>query len=745
MYAKVIIDVAHYQMDRPFTYSVPEHLSVRPGHHVLVPFGAGNKPKEGFVVGVSETLPDEEEAGINCKSVIKCLESYTLFSENQLLLAEWMTENYNCLLIDALRTMIPSEIRGGRVKERKEKLYTVSDREKAESVLPFLRSPLQQNVLKAVLLAGEPVERASLTAEFPDAARAVRTLLEKKLIEETAETVFRHPGMGLPAASKPELTSAQRNVLQEFLKLPAGKTALLHGVTGSGKTEVYLRLIEDCLVRGQGAIVLVPEISLTPQTVGRFSARFEGRIAVLHSALSAGERFDEWRRIRNGEACIVIGARSAVFAPVCNLGLIIIDEEQETSYQSETSPRYSALEIARKRIQDENGKLLLGSATPSLLSYFRALNGTYALLKLEKRVLDRPMPAVHMIDMRSEFMGGNTGIFSAALTDGLRNCFQKGHQAMLFINRRGYSTFVSCRACGYVFKCGCCDISLTYHKSENRMRCHYCGSVEKLPSECPNCKKPFIKQFGIGTEQVEEQIHNLFPSVRTLRMDTDTVRQKNAYEEILSSFGRGEADVLIGTQMIAKGHDFPNVTTVGIVAADLSLNLPDYRSGERTFHLLTQMAGRAGRDAEPGEVYLQTYNTSHPVFEFAKRHDFNGFFSYEIAERKKCLYPPFSVFLRLVLQGEDEEALNRRGEIRAREIEKVILDALTEKNAPDLLLVHAAPAPVMRIQGKYRYQILFKLLRTPRIKDVLRAVYSFENENRGEDGEKLEVNPVEMF
>lgn len=742
MFAKVVIDVAHYEIDRPFTYNVPQGLTLKAGHHVLVPFGAGNKPKEGFVTDVFEE--GAEEVPENCKSVLKCLEPYTLFNANQLKLASWMAENYNCLLIDALRTMIPSEIRGGRVKERIEKLYSVTSREKAEQVLPFLRSELQKNVLKAVLEGGS-VTRGSLTADYPDAARAIKALLDKSLIVESGETVFRHPGHGLKAAPKPVLTEEQESVIGAFRKLPPKSAALLHGVTGSGKTEVYLRLIEECLNEGRGAIVLVPEISLTPQTVGRFSARFGSRIAVLHSALSAGERFDEWRRIRNGEANIVVGARSAIFAPVENPGIIIIDEEQETSYQSETVPRYSALEIARKRVSDENAKLLLGSATPSLLSYFRALNGTYALLKLEHRVLSRPMPAVHLVDMRSEFLGGNNSIFSTALVNGLKKCFGGGHQAMLFINRRGYSTFVSCRACGYVFKCGCCDISMTYHKAENRMRCHYCGSTAALPEECPNCRKPFIKQFGIGTEQVEEQMHTLFPGVKTIRMDTDTVKQKNAYEKILSSFAAGEAQVLIGTQMIAKGHDFPNVTTVGIVAADLSLNLPDYRSAERTFHLLTQMAGRAGRDSEPGEVFLQTYNTAHPVFAFAQKHDFNGFFNYEIAARKKCLYPPFSVFLRLVMQGEDEQELNKRGAERAKELEKVILEALTEPYAADLLLVHASPAPVMRIQGRYRYQILFKLLRTPRLKQVLKAVYRYENDNRGGDGEKLEVNPVEMF
>ena len=349
-------------------------------------------------------------------------------------------------------------------------------------------------------------------------------------------------------------------------------------MTGSGKTEVYLRCIEGCLARGQGAIMLVPEIALTPQTVGRFAARFGDRIAVLHSRLSAGERFDEWRRIRLGKAPIVIGARSAVFAPVEDLGLVIIDEEHESSYQSEITPRYHALDIARRRVKASGGKLLLGSATPSLLSYYRALSGSYKLIGLRHRVGGRPLPTVSVADMRAEFLSGNNGIFSSLLLSKLEACLKQGHQAMLFLNRRGYSTFVSCRGCGYVLTCDNCDIAMTYHKAQNAVRCHYCGARKPLPAVCPNCGKPFIKYFGIGTEQVEEQIQKCFPGTATVRMDADTVAHRDAYEQILSAFGRGEAQILIGTQMIAKGHDFPNVTLVGVIAADTTLNFPDYRS-----------------------------------------------------------------------------------------------------------------------------------------------------------------------
>lgn len=744
MYAKIIIDIAHSGVNKPFTYLVPEGVRVLPGHHVMVPFGAGSKKKEGFVIEVFSEAEASETVPEVCKTIDCLIEPYTLFTANQLKLAEWMTENYNCLLIDALRCMIPAQIRGQRVKEKTENVYSVADQAKAAELLPFLRSEKQRNILELLLRNNSPVSSSDINTIYPGSGTVLKALESKGLITVSVTSMLRSPGVGLLGGVKPVLTEEQENAISAFEALPVGGTALLHGVTGSGKTEVYLRCIEECMKQKKGAIVLVPEIALTPQTVGRFTTRFGKNIAVMHSALSAGQRFDEWRRIRSGEATIVIGARSAVFAPVPNLGLIVIDEEQESSYQSETAPRYSALEIARKRVSDENAKLLLGSATPSLLSYFRATGGSYGLISLPTRVWSRPMPQVNLVDMRAEFLSGNTGIFSAKLIDGLKRCLSKRQQAMLFINRRGYSTFVSCRSCGYIVKCDRCDISMTYHKSENLMRCHYCGSVRSLPAECPNCRKPFIKQFGIGTEQVEEQLLQLFPNARTLRMDTDTVKVKDGYEKILSSFSAQEADVLIGTQMIAKGHDFPNVTLVGIVAADLSLNLPDFRSTERTFQLLTQMSGRAGRDQEPGEVYLQTYNTAHPVFAFSKAHDYIGFYNYEIAQRKKCLYPPFTVFLRVVLQGSDEQELNARGTAYARQLEQVILNALGE-NGTDLLLMHASPAPIMRIAGMYRFQILFKLLRTSRMKHVLKAIYSFENENRGEYSEKIEINPVDMF
>ena len=739
MFAKVIVDIAHAAVDRAFTYRIPNGLDVRPGHHVLLPFGQGDHVKEGFVLSVSEE--SGLDADVVVKDVLSCVEPYTVLLPEQIALAEWMQEAYHCLLVDALRLMIPAQLRGSRIHEKRERIVYLTD-PAAEFVC---RSHIQTDVVDLLQKTGQPMSVRDIKAFLPGAATAIAALLKKRVLSESSFTVFRRPGYSSRKEAVPELTEEQAKALREVEALSPGQTALLYGVTGSGKTEVYLRCIDACLEQGKGAIVLVPEIALTPQTVGRFAARFGDRIAVLHSRLSAGERFDEWRRIRLGKAPIVIGARSAVFAPVENLGLIIIDEEHETSYQSEITPRYHALDIARRRIRMTGGKLLLGSATPSLLSYYRALNGSYRLIELRHRVGGRPLPTVSIADMRAEFMNGNNGIFSSMLISKLGNCLKQGHQAMLFLNRRGYSTFVSCRACGYVVTCDNCDISMTYHKAQNAVRCHYCGARKPLPAVCPKCGKPFIKYFGVGTEQVEEQIQKWFPGTKTVRMDADTVAHRDAYEQILSAFGRGEAQILIGTQMIAKGHDFPNVTLVGVVAADTTLSFPDYRSAERTFQLLTQVSGRAGRDKDPGEVVMQTYAPDHPVLKFAKVQDYPSFYQYEIAQRKKCLYPPFSLFIRLLLSGENEGELIERGKEYAKALEADLRTALGAEGQGDLLLLLAAPAPIARIAGQSRYQILVRLLRTKRLPQALHAVYDFETAHREDGFLKIEINPQDMF
>ena len=745
MYAEIVVDIAHSAVDRRFTYRIPEGLPVSVGHHVLVPFGQGNHVKEGFVVAQKEQTDYPE-----VKDIARIIEPYPVLLDEQIRLAEWMRDVYHCLFVDALRLMIPAQLRGMRVREKHVRTVRLADGIDTDAALESLdRAPAQKRVFELVARINAEVSIPDINAFYPNSTPAISALLKRGYLVEQSETVFRRPDKLRTHTPVYALTEAQRHAadaIDAAMREQNGSVLLLHGVTGSGKTEVYLQAIEDCLKEGGQAIVLVPEISLTPQTVGRFTDRFGDRIAVLHSRLSAGERFDEWRRIRLGLADIVIGARSAVFAPTERLRLIIIDEEHESSYQSESQPRYLAGEIAAKRVREAGGTLVLGSATPSLLSYSRALSGKYRLLELPERVEGRPLPTVEVVNMRDELLMGNNSIFSDLLAERLAECIANRQQAMLFINRRGYSTFVSCRSCGYVLKCDNCDISMTYHKSESRTRCHYCGAVKPLPKECPNCKKPFIKQFGIGTEQVEEAVHKLFPAVKTLRMDTDTMREKGSFERLLGSFHRGDAQVLIGTQMIAKGHDFPNVTLVGIVSADTTLNLPDYRAPERTFQLLTQVAGRAGRDNLPGRVVLQTYEPQHPVIRFAKAQDYVGFYHYEIMERRKMLYPPFSLFLRVVFADRDDQTVRDACLAYAKQLEAALADTLGEDGKNDLLLLVAAEAPIARISGYSRYQIVIKLLRTKRLRSAVQTITDFHDLHRTICHEAiLEVNPQEMF
>ncbi len=746
MYAQIVVDIHHSAVDRFYTYRVPEALPVRVGHHVFVPFGQGDRLKEGFVVALQESTDLSSDA---VKDVAGIIEPYPVLLEEQIRLAKWMHTAYHCLFIHALACMIPAQLRGQRVREKKVVTVSIRDGVNVEEEIAIRnRAPVQQAVLRIISDAGQ-IPKNEVGKLLPGAAGAIRTLLEKGVLTQSSAGVFRTPDVPVLKEPGHTLTDAQKSAVETIREAridPVHNTVLLHGVTGSGKTEVYLSAIEECLADRRQAIVLVPEISLTPQTVGRFRARFGDRIAVLHSRLSAGERFDEWRRIRLGLADIAIGARSAVFAPMERLGLILIDEEHESSYQSEKTPQYSAIDIAAQRLKNTGGALVLGSATPQLISYYRALSGRYRLCTLPERVAGRPLPEVEIVNMRDEFLLGNNSIFSDRLTELLAETFAKGQQAMLFINRRGYSTFVSCRNCGYVLKCENCDISMTYHKGEGRTRCHYCGSTKPLPSVCPSCKKPFLKQFGLGTEQVEETLHKLFPSVRSLRMDTDTMREKDSYNRILSAFSSGQAQALIGTQMIAKGHDFPNVTLVGVVAADTTLNLPDYRSPERTFQLLTQVAGRAGRDEAPGRVVLQTYAPQHPIIRFAKEQDYPAFYQYEIAERKKMLYPPFSLFLRVVFADKSESTVANACLAYAKALEAELKKALGSEGANDILLLVAGEAPISRIAGLVRYQLLIKLLRTKRLPDAIRTVYGFHAANENACMEtQLEINPQELY
>ncbi|CAK7021434.1 primosomal protein N' [Tissierella sp.] len=539
----------------------------------------------------------------------------------------------------------------------------------------------------------------------------IKAIEKKGLLKIYEKEVNRDPiKKDISDYKKHDLSVAQRKVfdriVRSFNKENEENKFLIHGVTGSGKTEIYLQLVEEMIKNEKGSIILVPEISLTPQTIDRFVGRFGDLVAVLHSRLSYGERFDQWRRIKEGKVKIVVGARSAVFAPFKKLGLIIIDEEHEATYKSSQNPKYNTVEVAAKRVDIENAFLVMGSATPSLETYYNSLNGNLRLLELQERVNKYALPEVIVVDMREELSNGNKSIFSEELYDSICKNLKNGKQTILFLNRRGFSTFVSCRNCGYVVKCDNCDISMTYHRNMNKLRCHYCGLAINPPNICPVCKSNYIKYFGIGTEKVEELTKELFPNARTARMDMDTTTGKGSHESILEDMKNGKIDILIGTQMISKGLDFENVTLVGIIAADTTLNLPDFRSPERAFQLVTQVAGRAGRGDYNGKVILQTYNPEHYSIQFSKEHDYKSFYNTEISLRQEFLYPPFLDLISLLIYGENNN--------KVASIAKAVYNLLVEESKwieREILNNHIIgpyPAPLEKIKNNFRWQILIK-------------------------------------
>ncbi len=755
MFAKIIVDIANSNVDRLFTYSIPNELDVRPGHRVLVPFGRGNKPTEGFVI---EVCP-EYETDFPVKPLIRTMEPFTCLLEDQLELAKWIQKAYHCTLCDALRLMIPAQLRGSRVKEKTVRTVRIAEGLDAEAFRASLlkkdgcpRSPKQLEVFDLLVKTGAPMEVSDLSAYIPNAAAAVSALIKKGCLTEEGFVTFRDPfGNKVERDIPPELTKAQKSAVEAISEGDEGSVFLLHGVTGSGKTEVYLNAISRVLEEGGGAIVLVPEISLTPQTTDRFRRRFGDTVAVMHSHLGVGERYDEWRRLRLGKARVVVGARSAVFAPVENLKLIIIDEEHEPSYRSESKPEYSADETAIRRVRLSHGKLVLGSATPQLISYLRAKQGAYKLLSLPERINGIPMPNVEIVDMRREFASGNNGIFSRSLSEKLKQTIENGDQAILFLNRRGYSHHGECRACGFVFTCPHCDVAMTYHKFDDSLRCHYCGYSVRVPQKCPSCGSRYIKYTGIGTQQVEEQLKELIPGVRCLRMDTDTTGGKTSHRDILNEFTAGNADVLIGTQMVAKGLDIPNVTLVGVVFADSSLFHSDFRSGERTFQLLTQVAGRAGRamregSDSQGRVVIQTNAPEHRAVRLAAVHDYKSFFDLEIRDRAHTLFPPFAVFARALFECADEKRAAELASEFSEAAEKTIAETLKPHDAMnELLFIGWGPAPIRKRDDLFRYSVIIKLARTKHTSLAVNALWELSDSNRTDGFRGVEINPTDLL
>ncbi len=609
----------------------------------------------------------------------------------------------------------------------------------------------KQKIILNYLKANGTIELSKLINETKVSRYSINSLKDKGLIKIENIQEFRDPfnSKTIIRDSKKKLNSEQEKAyysIKSYLDKNIFKTFLLHGVTGSGKTEVYMNLVEDQITKGKQTIILVPEISLTPQIVNKFISRFGKKVAVFHSKLSLGERYDQWRKVKNNEISIVIGARSAIFAPCNNLGLIIIDEEHESTYKSDTNPKYHTIEVAKYICEQNNAVLLLGTATPSIESYYKSLNGEYELLKLNKRFNKNPLPKVEIVDMRVELKEGNKSIFSRKLYNSIKKNLESKKQIILFLNRRGHSTFISCRNCGYILKCNNCDISLTLHQLNNVAKCHYCGFSTDIPRICPECGSNYIKYFGIGTEKVEEQVKKYFPNSRVKRLDLDTTSKKGELERIINSFEKREIDILIGTQMVTKGLDFPFVTLVGVLSADTIINLPDYRSNERTFQLLTQVAGRAGRHDFSGEVVVQTYNPENYAVLAAKDHDYIDFYKKEIDIRREFSYPPFYKMINLIIYGKNEQSVIQSSYKLFNKLKKQIYNNNKEKN---IFILGPNPAIHSKIKGNFRWQIIIKYnsIDHEKLKIIINDVCNKDRKDIIKDNVKLsyDLNPYNIF
>ncbi len=698
-YADVIIDIAHEKVDRVFQYRIPAFLAeaVKPGVQVRVPFGKGNQERTGYVVDISEEADYPPE---KMKAVSAVDEQGMSVEGRQIRIAYWLKSNYGSTTIAALKTVLPVKQKQKRL-EKKKVLRCLSGEETARAAEECEKKHQRAKArVLAALQAEEELPYDLIRQKLHVAAPTLQALEKQGFLKIEREAYYRNPvKMSDRSEKRPVLNQMQRQIIDEVLAdYRAGRPGvhLVHGVTGSGKTEVYLGIIEGMIAMGRQAIMLIPEIALTYQTLLRFYKRFGNRVSVINSSLSAGEKYDQIERAKAGEIDVMIGPRSALFTPFENLGVIVVDEEHENSYKSETSPRYHARETAVEIASLCGASVVLGSATPSVDAYYRADQGEYKLYEMKERPGNSMLPAVHTIDLREELKQGNRSMFSRKLKELMQNRLSKGEQTILFLNRRGYAGFISCRSCGHVMKCPHCDVSLSEHRN-GMLTCHYCGYQERKPAKCPSCGSPYLMGFKAGTEQVEEAIHREFPGARVLRMDADTTRRKDSYERILSAFADEEADILVGTQMIVKGHDFPGVTLVGVLAADLSLNRNDYRAGERTFQLLTQAAGRAGRGERPGEVVIQTYQPEHYSVVYAARQDYQGFYEEEIAYRGLVGYPPVEHMLAVLIVSRVQE----EGESLGKDMTDLVKREMAD--ASGLQVIGPAEAAIGKISDLYRH------------------------------------------
>lgn len=708
MVAGVIINSTAKVLNRVFDYIVPKELenNIKIGDRVRIAFGNSKNLKEGFVFYIKET---SEFATKPINSIEK-----DGLTENRMELAKLMSKMYFCNIFDCIKLMLPpgttTNILENRVKDKTGNfVYLAKDIDEIEELIEngTVKSPKQIRILE-FLKDNEGIYISDLET-YTDTSRAIIKTLEKNgYIEIIEENIERNPFSmkEVPRDKKLKLTEEQQmafNKVNEKIDKNEFGEFLLYGVTGSGKTEIYLQLIQNVLEKGKTAIMLVPEISLTPQMVNRFLARFGNCISVLHSKLSIGERYDAFQKIKKGESKIIIGARSAIFAPVENVGILIIDEEHDMSYKSDMTPKYNAKDIARYICKNNNAPLLLGSATPDVNTFYNTEIGKTELLTLTKRANNSNLPTVEIVDLREELAKGNKTMISEKLKDYIEENIKNKRQTILFLNRRGFSTFVMCRDCGFTAKCKNCNITLTYHKNNNKLKCHYCGFETNNIIECPSCHSKNVRYFGAGTQKLEEEIRKIFPNIKTIRMDIDTVTKKNSHEQILEKFKNENIDILIGTQMVVKGHHFPNVTLVGVIAADSSLNIEDYRAGERTFQILTQVAGRAGRENLPGKVIVQTYNKDNYSIEYAKKQNYDLFYRSEIMMRKQLNYPPFCDIIQFSINAKSETDVIKVSRYIYTELKK---EFNSIKN--NVIIYEPVPAPIDRIKNKYRWRILLK-------------------------------------
>lgn len=796
--AKVIVDVPASMVNQTFDYYIPEKFQemLRPGMRVIIPFG----PRK--ITGIVIKRMEKSEFP-NLKEIIDVLDLIPVLSDELLQLGKWLANETFSLYITTYQAMLPQVLKAKyekevvrtsekpiqellepalldkdrmsydeaiqlfgykklqtyvedgiftiqyRVKSKESKrfktIFKPVDRETLlEAMIDLPKHALrQQEIIQFFIDHPKPIEQSELFQQLNITRQNLRPLFEKNLIEEEKEEVYRNPYEGeFEKTEHLSLTEEQQQAIEPIIDTidhEEHRTFLLHGVTGSGKTEIYLQAIDQVIQRGKEAIVLVPEIALTPQMVKRFKGRFGSNVAVLHSGLSIGEKYDEWRKVLRKEVQVVVGARSAIFAPFENLGIIIIDEEHETTYKQEETPRYHARDVAIKRGEYNRCPVVLGSATPSLESYARGVKGVYHLLTMKKRTNEKAMPAVEIIDMRDELHAGNRSMFSRLLIDEIKGCLERKEQVVLLLNRRGYSTFALCRDCGHVEQCPNCDISLTYHKRQNVLKCHYCAFETQMPLSCPNCQSNLFRYFGTGTERVEESLTKILPEARVIRMDVDTTRRKGAHERLLKKFANQEADILLGTQMIAKGLDFENVTLVGVLAADSMLHLPDFRSSERTFQLLTQVSGRAGRHELEGKVIIQTYTPDHYSIKFASNYHYLAFFEHEMKIRRTFAYPPYFYLVLFTISHENEQ--------KAYEVAqkmRTILESTLNLRAHTIVL-GPSPSPIARMKNRYRFQLLIKYRHEPQLHAIINDMMEQLTEERKEVQIIIDMNPNQFM